>query len=51
MSALDGEYFSYSLYCGQLKMTSDQGTLLVNAGDIEAMCAEIAQAAEMMVVH
>lgn len=51
VSAVDGEYFSYSLYCGQLKMTSGQGTVLVNAGDIAAMCAEIAQAAEMMGVQ
>lgn len=51
VSAVEGEYFSYSLYCGQLKMTSGQGTVLVNASDIAAMCTEIAQAAEMMGVH
>lgn len=51
VSAVDGEYFNYSLYCGQLKMTSGQGSILVNAGDIAAMCAEIAQAAEMMGVQ
>jgi hypothetical protein len=51
VSAVDGEYFNYSLYCGQLKMTSGQGSVLVNAGDIAAMCAVIAQAAEMMGVQ
>lgn len=51
VSAVEGEYFSYSLYCGQLKMTSGEGTVLVNAGDIAAICTEIAQAAEMMGVH
>lgn len=48
VSAVDGEYFNYSLYCGQMKMTSGQGTVLVNVGDIAAMCAEIVQAAEML---
>lgn len=51
VSVVDGEYFNFSLYCGQLKMTSGQGSILVNAGDIAAMCAEIAQAAEMMGVQ
>lgn len=49
VSAVDGEFFSYTLERGEkLCMTNDDADVHVPIGDLAAMCAEIMQAVEAL---